>query len=111
MFLQIHPNISTNSPIPGYFEELQFFAGPNYNKGIDWYVENFVSNESPLPSLIRFEKSANYFDNPKAPAAISALLPNAKLIVVFSDPVRRAFSWYKVCKFFLNFLKFNFKNV
>uniref|UniRef100_A0A914KZT8 [heparan sulfate]-glucosamine N-sulfotransferase n=1 Tax=Meloidogyne incognita TaxID=6306 RepID=A0A914KZT8_MELIC len=95
MFLQIHPNISTNLPIPGYFEELQFFASQNYNKGIDWYVENFISNESSLPSLIRFEKSANYFDNPKAPAAISALLPNAKLIVVFSDPVRRAFSWYK----------------
>ncbi|CAK5066344.1 unnamed protein product [Meloidogyne enterolobii] len=95
MFLQIHPNISTNLPIPGYFEELQFFAGPNYNKGIDWYVENFILNESSLPSLIRFEKSANYFDNSKAPAAISALLPNAKLIVVFSDPVKRAYSWYK----------------
>uniref|UniRef100_A0A915NU03 [heparan sulfate]-glucosamine N-sulfotransferase n=1 Tax=Meloidogyne floridensis TaxID=298350 RepID=A0A915NU03_9BILA len=95
MFLQIHPNISTNLPIPGYFEELQFFASPNYNKAIDWYVENFISNESSLPSLIRFEKSANYFDNPKAPAAISALLPNAKLIVVFSDPIRRAYSWYK----------------
>uniref|UniRef100_A0A1I8BHN1 [heparan sulfate]-glucosamine N-sulfotransferase n=1 Tax=Meloidogyne hapla TaxID=6305 RepID=A0A1I8BHN1_MELHA len=95
LFLQIHPNISTNRPIPSYFEELQFFAGPNYNKGIDWYVENFVSNESSSPALIRFEKSANYFDNPKAPAAISALLPNAKLLVIFNDPVRRAYSWYK----------------
>ena len=101
MFLQTHPNISTNQPISGSFEELQFFASPNYKKGIEWYVDNFVSNDSSTPALIRFEKSANYFDNPKAPAAVSALLPEAKLIVVFIDPVRRAYSWYKVFNHFL----------
>ena len=35
-FLQMHPAIQSNFPSPDTFEELQFFSGPNYEKGIDW---------------------------------------------------------------------------
>ena len=43
-----------------------------------------------------FEKSANYFDSAQAPAAVHALIPDAKLVVVLIDPVDRAYSWYQV---------------
>jgi hypothetical protein len=95
MFLKLHPNISTNIPIPHSFEELQFFAGQNYAKGVDWYADKFATSVPSNPSII-FEKTANYFDNPSAPKAIHALLPDAKLIVILNDPVRRAYSWYQV---------------
>jgi hypothetical protein len=95
LFLQkLHPNISTNSPIPNSFEELQFFSSPNYAKGIDWYAEKFMNTSRT--STVIFEKTANYFDNPAAPEAIQSLLPNTKLLIILSDPVKRAYSWYQV---------------
>jgi hypothetical protein len=51
-------------------------------------------------STLLFEKTANYFDSMKAPMRMHALLPDAKIIVILNDPVRRAYSWYQVgCKF------------
>ncbi|VDN25593.1 unnamed protein product [Gongylonema pulchrum] len=35
-FLNLHPNFSTNDPISSSFEELQFFGGPNYARGLLW---------------------------------------------------------------------------
>uniref|UniRef100_A0A914HA25 [heparan sulfate]-glucosamine N-sulfotransferase n=1 Tax=Globodera rostochiensis TaxID=31243 RepID=A0A914HA25_GLORO len=93
LFLSLHPNISTNAPISNSFEELQFFGGPNYARGVHWYAEQFANASSTISVL--FEKSANYFDNPKVPGAVHALLPNAKLIVILSDPAQRAYSWFQ----------------
>ncbi|KAL3118157.1 hypothetical protein niasHT_001931 [Heterodera trifolii] len=93
LFLSLHPNIGTNVPIPHSFEELQFFAGPNYALGMEWYAEQFANNTGAVSVL--FEKTANYFDNPNAPAAVHALVPNARLIVILDDPAQRAYSWYQ----------------
>lgn len=100
----IHPNVFTNKVINYYFEELQFFGGANYAKGIDWYAEKFndiILNAETINNNIIFEKSANYFDNINAPQTIKALLPNTKLIVIMSDPVDRAYSWYQVSLFYI----------
>lgn len=35
-FLAMHPAILANYPSPETFEEVQFFNGKNYFKGIDW---------------------------------------------------------------------------
>lgn len=37
-FLSLHPAISSNLPSPDTFEEIQFFNGKNYYRGLDWYV-------------------------------------------------------------------------
>ena len=37
-FLQLHPAIVSNYNSPDTFEEVQFFNGNNYHKGIDWWV-------------------------------------------------------------------------
>lgn len=36
LFLSMHPDLSSNYPSSETFEEIQFFNGHNYHKGIDW---------------------------------------------------------------------------
>jgi hypothetical protein len=92
-FLLLHPNVTSNTQVERSFEELQFFGGPNYAQGLEWYADKF--SHVVKDDLIVLEKTANYFDNEKAPLAIQTLLPNAKIIVVLIDPVDRAYSWYQ----------------
>lgn len=94
-FLLLHPNVSSNRDVgDGYFEEPQFFGRPNYQKGLTWYRELF--NTSKENSSIIFEKTANYFDNPKTAESIHHLLPDAKIVIILMDPAERAYSWYNV---------------
>ncbi|XP_030048126.1 LOW QUALITY PROTEIN: bifunctional heparan sulfate N-deacetylase/N-sulfotransferase 3-like [Microcaecilia unicolor] len=94
LFLVMHPSIISNSPSPKTFEELQFFNGNNYHRGIDWYMDFF-----PVPFNVTtdflFEKSANYFHSEEAPKRAAALVPKAKLISILIDPSDRAYSWYQ----------------
>uniref|UniRef100_A0A668AMN5 [heparan sulfate]-glucosamine N-sulfotransferase n=1 Tax=Myripristis murdjan TaxID=586833 RepID=A0A668AMN5_9TELE len=93
-FLSLHPAITSSFPSPITFEEIQFFSGPNYDNGIDWYMDFF-----PFPSNVStdfmFEKSANYFDTEVAPKRAAALLPRAKILAVLINPSDRAYSWYQ----------------
>uniref|UniRef100_A0A674P823 [heparan sulfate]-glucosamine N-sulfotransferase n=1 Tax=Takifugu rubripes TaxID=31033 RepID=A0A674P823_TAKRU len=93
-FLSLHPAITSSFPSPSTFEEIQFFSGPNYDNGIDWYMDFF-----PFPSNITtdfmFEKSANYFDTDAAAKRAAALLPRAKILAVLTNPSDRAYSWYQ----------------
>ncbi|VDP14357.1 unnamed protein product [Heligmosomoides polygyrus] len=88
-FLSMHPNVSTNAPLPDSFEELQFFGGANYHKGIEWYSGMFSS------AHVVFDKSATYFDSAVAAKQAFSLLPQAKIVVILYDPARRAYSWYQ----------------
>lgn len=36
-FLAMHPDVQSNIPSPETFEEIQFFNGNNYYRGLDWY--------------------------------------------------------------------------
>ncbi|KAM4706672.1 bifunctional heparan sulfate N-deacetylase/N-sulfotransferase 4-like isoform 1-T1 [Discoglossus pictus] len=94
LFLLMHPYIISNFPNLKTFEEVQFFNGNNYHKGIDWYMDCF-----PYPSNITsdflFEKSANYFHSEEVPRRVAALLPKAKIITIIIDPSDRAYSWYQ----------------
>ncbi|XP_072559745.1 bifunctional heparan sulfate N-deacetylase/N-sulfotransferase 2-like isoform X2 [Paramormyrops kingsleyae] len=93
-FLSLHPAVVSSFPSPVTFEEVQFFSGPNYHHGIDWYMDFF-----PLPSNAStdfvFEKSAGYFDSSVSPRRAAALLPQAKILVLLTSPSVRAYSWYQ----------------
>ncbi|XP_076458930.1 bifunctional heparan sulfate N-deacetylase/N-sulfotransferase-like [Babylonia areolata] len=93
-FLSMHPAVMSNIASPSTFEEVQFFNGNNYYKGIDWYMEFF-----PLPAntsgTLLFEKSATYFDHENVPQRVFSLLPRAKIICILIDPAKRAYSWYQ----------------
>ncbi|KAJ8418386.1 hypothetical protein AAFF_G00140950 [Aldrovandia affinis] len=93
-FLTLHPAITSNFLSPVTFEEIQFFNGPNYHHGIDWYMDFF-----PFPSNAStdymFEKSANYLDSEVTPRRAAALLPRAKILALLINPADRAYSWYQ----------------
>uniref|UniRef100_A0A6F9DLC2 [heparan sulfate]-glucosamine N-sulfotransferase n=1 Tax=Phallusia mammillata TaxID=59560 RepID=A0A6F9DLC2_9ASCI len=91
-FLNMHPDVESNRPSDKTFEEVQFFSGTNYYKGIDWYMDYF-----PVPSIdtILFEKSATYFDQEVVPRRVAALLPKSHVVVILIDPAKRAYSWYQ----------------
>lgn len=111
LFLSLHPNVSMNVPVSGSFEELQFFGGNNYKKGLRWYSDKFL-NITQEESLIIFEKSANYFDSVDAPRAVHTLIPNTKLMVIVIDPADRAYSWYQVGIFpFTKIYLFNYFSI
>ncbi|KAI5742735.1 hypothetical protein M8J77_010714 [Diaphorina citri] len=96
-FLSLHPNISSNSPSPDTFEEIQFFNGRNYYKGLDWYMDFFPLAKNSTPQYL-FEKSATYFDGDLVPKRTQALLPQAKLVTILISPIKRAYSWYQHTK-------------
>ncbi|NWH47786.1 NDST4 sulfotransferase, partial [Fregata magnificens] len=94
LFLLMHPSIISNLPSPKTFEEVQFFNGNNYHKGIDWYMD-FFPTPSNISTDLLFEKSANYFHSEQAPKRAASLIPKAKIITILIDPSDRAYSWYQ----------------
>uniref|UniRef100_A0A803XP84 [heparan sulfate]-glucosamine N-sulfotransferase n=1 Tax=Meleagris gallopavo TaxID=9103 RepID=A0A803XP84_MELGA len=95
LFLLMHPSIISNLPSPKTFEEVQFFNGNNYHKGIDWYMDFFPTPSNTTTDLL-FEKSANYFHSEEAPKRAASLIPKAKIITILIDPSDRAYSWYQL---------------
>jgi len=94
-FLKLHPNIVSNFPSKETFEEVQFFKGTNYAKGLDWYMDHFPEGNSTHHV---FEKSATYFDGEMVPIRAHRLLPKANIIAVLIHPGQRAYSWYQHMK-------------
>lgn len=83
-YLDCHPEIQMSDP-----KEVNFFAGINENRPLEWYRSLFDSNFA-----IRGEASQNYAKahHPrmtKAPARMAEVIPDAKLIYLVRDPVER----------------------
>lgn len=97
-FLSMHPSIASNVPSPDTFEEIQFFNGNNYYRGLDWYMNFFPVQPNGTNIKYMFEKSATYFDGEAVPRRAHALLPHAKIIVIMISPAKRAYSWYQHTK-------------
>ncbi|XP_063312115.1 heparan sulfate glucosamine 3-O-sulfotransferase 3A1-like [Pelobates fuscus] len=83
-FLRVHPDIRAVGAEPHFFDR-------NYDKGLDWYRELMPRT---LDGQITMEKTPSYFVTKEAPARISAMSKDAKLIVVVRDPVTRVISDY-----------------
>ncbi|XP_018802324.1 PREDICTED: bifunctional heparan sulfate N-deacetylase/N-sulfotransferase [Bactrocera latifrons] len=99
-FLSMHSSITSNIPSPDTFEEIQFFNGNNYYRGLDWYMDFFPSDSNSnttvaTPTRYMFEKSATYFDGEAVPKRAHALLPHAKIVSILISPAKRAYSWYQ----------------
>ncbi|XP_017468992.1 PREDICTED: bifunctional heparan sulfate N-deacetylase/N-sulfotransferase [Rhagoletis zephyria] len=97
-FLSMHSSITSNIPSPDTFEEIQFFNGNNYYRGLDWYMDFFPAeaNTTASPTTrYMFEKSATYFDGEAVPKRAHALLPHAKIVSILISPAKRAYSWYQ----------------
>ncbi|XP_062541476.1 bifunctional heparan sulfate N-deacetylase/N-sulfotransferase [Armigeres subalbatus] len=97
-FLSLHPAVASNLPNPDTFEEIQFFNGNNYYRGLDWYQNFFPVQPNGTNGRYMFEKSATYFDGELVPRRAHALLAHAKLVTILISPAKRAYSWYQHIK-------------
>ncbi|XP_039702848.1 bifunctional heparan sulfate N-deacetylase/N-sulfotransferase 4-like [Pteropus medius] len=94
LFLLMHPSVASSLPSPRTLEEVQFFNGNNYHKGLDWYMAFFPTPPNATTDFL-FEKSASYFHSEDAPKRAASLVPKAKIITILIDPSDRAYSWYQ----------------
>lgn len=76
--------------IPPLRKEVHYFD-LNYPRGEAWYRAHFGRADE---AGLNLDASPYYLFHPAVPARLHALLPDAKLIVLLRDPVRRAYSHY-----------------
>jgi hypothetical protein len=79
---------------PGVIEPLRkevHYFDVNLERGERWYRAHFGREGEPGLNL---DSSPYYLFHPAVPQRLHALLPQARLIVLLRDPVRRAYSHY-----------------
>lgn len=72
-------------------KELHFFD-TGYDLGEAWYRAQFPAFD-PAAGIRRGEATPSYFGHPAAAGRLAALMPEARVIVLFRDPIARAISW------------------
>lgn len=88
-YLSLHPDIFM-APA----KEIHYFS-QNYNNGTAWYEKHFSNSED---EKILGEFSTSYMLDENVPERIFDLIPRAKLLFLFRDPISRAYSnyWFSV---------------
>lgn len=74
-------------------KELHFLDG-RWAWGEDWYRLQFPS-PGRLQGRLAMEATPDYLQNPQAPERAASLMPEARLIVLLREPLRRALSWFQ----------------
>ncbi|MGB2925470.1 MAG: sulfotransferase [Limnothrix sp.] len=90
-YLNFHPQIYMSG-----LKELDFFIlEKNWNKGMSWYEEQFATEKKDVK--IYGESSPNYTKShifSGVPERMFGVIPQAKLIYILRDPVKRILSHY-----------------
>lgn len=92
--LDSHPEIIMARPIQ---PEPKFFLYDRlYERGLDYYYQTFFPNADTRCTL--GEKSTSYIESEKVAQRIMSTFPDAKIVMVLRDPVKRAISnyWFSV---------------
>jgi len=84
-YLTQHPQV-----IPPLRKEVHYFD-LNFDRGESWYRANFGRAGQ---GGVNIDSSPYYLFHPRVPQRAHDLLPDARLIVLLRDPVRRAYSHY-----------------
>jgi hypothetical protein len=84
--LSQHNDVFTSVPQPHFFDR-------NFEKGLDYY-SNFFKGWNGEKSI--GEKTPTYLSNKKVPKRIHDTIPEAKLIFLLRDPVKRAYSNWRM---------------
>ena len=87
--LRTHPDIY----LPQRRKEVHFFD-QYYERGIEWYQNFFSFADDRLNYKSIGEITPDYLYHPEVPARIKKHIPNCKFIVIFRNPVDRAYSHY-----------------
>lgn len=74
-------------------KEIHFFNN-YYDKGLNWYEQQFCLSDSNQQHVLLGEKTPTYSYVPSCAERIHANFPQVKVIWIFRDPIKRAFSNY-----------------
>jgi len=91
-----HPSV-----LPAAYDEIGFFDS-NYHLGINWYRSMFPKQKEidelkkDTGFAITGEDTPFYFWKKETAERISDIMPNSKLIVIFRNPIDRAYSNYNL---------------
>jgi hypothetical protein len=76
-------------------KEVHYFDD-NFSRGENWYRMHFPPVADGGPAPVRcFESSPYYMFDPRVPARMRELLPDARIIFLLRHPVSRAYSHYQ----------------
>jgi hypothetical protein len=85
-----HPQVAAAFRKEVHYFDLHFHRGPI------WYRHQFRRPRSAARGCaIGVESSPYYMLDPRVPERMTALMPDAKLVLLLRDPVERAFSHYR----------------
>ena len=84
-YLSEHPDIFMASA-----KEIHFFSR-YFEQGVDWYQGQFAGHKN---EKIVGEFSTSYLMDKSVPKRMQTILPNAKLLFIFRNPIDRAYSNY-----------------
>lgn len=78
--------------LPGSTKETRFFD-VHFHRGLDWYAAHFPR---PVPGRVAAEIAPTYFVSSPACERIARLIPSARIVCTFRNPVHRVLSLYKL---------------
>ena len=84
-YLEGHPQIA-----PSLVKEVHYFD-LHFDRGPAWYRRQFSTRRG----AVGLEASPYYMYEPRVPARLRALVPDAKLVFLLRDPIARAYSHYR----------------
>lgn len=85
-YLAGHPHIAASRVKEVHYFDLHCGRGPR------WYRQQFPNHGRPTVGL---EASPYYMYEPRVPARVRALVPEARLVFLLRDPIARAYSHYR----------------
>lgn len=88
----LHEVLTPNAVLPSPTKETRFFD-QHFRKGLGWYLSHFPCR--PDRKIVG-EVAPTYFASANARERISRLIPDAKVVCVFRNPVERVFSLYRL---------------
>jgi len=88
----LHEVLREHAALPKLTKETRFFD-THFQRGMDWYRSHFPKKPADQPIG---EIAPTYFASPEARERIGQVIPGARVICVFRNPVERIISLYRL---------------
>jgi hypothetical protein len=82
----------SHANLPEYYKETGYFS-TNFDKGMKWYLSHY---RNAVENRVTMDIDPDYFYHEIASKRIADLVPGAKIICSFREPVERLHSLYKL---------------
>jgi hypothetical protein len=90
----LYRNILQHPGVQGATRKEVHFFDQNHGQGPNWYRSFFAAPSPGESPRLGIEATPYYLYHPAVPRRVKALLPEARFIALFRDPVERAYSDY-----------------